>query len=309
MTTWKPIIAGIDASAESAWAASFAWQLARRARTECRLVHGTTQVSDIPKFLHHEELDLDELIDHLTVRARKALEDQLRGNVPPGALGSLEVRLDKPIWALKHAIEAHHAGLLVLGGKHHLGLARWVGGSTAHHAARTLDVPVMVTGAARRSVARVLAAVDLSHAANEVLDQARRIAKVFEAELRVLHAIEPITMITELPLGVDHREYERKATEAFDSLLTAACIGEVPRRVTRMADPVHAITDVTKEWMADIVVIGSHGKNWVDRVLIGSTTERLLNKLPTSLLVVPVGAPTAGARAAHSAGRASASTV
>jgi hypothetical protein len=37
------------------------------------------------------------------------------------------------------------------------------------------------------------------------------------------------------------------------------------------------------------VVVGSHGKGWVDRVLIGSTTERLLATLPAGLLVVSTG--------------------
>jgi len=38
---------------------------------------------------------------------------------------------------------------------------------------------------------------------------------------------------------------------------------------------------------ADVVVLGSHGKNWVDRLLLGSTTERLIADLPSSLLVAP----------------------
>ena len=40
-------------------------------------------------------------------------------------------------------------------------------------------------------------------------------------------------------------------------------------------------------WGADLVVLGSHGKGWVDRMLLGSTTERLLSHLPTSMLVIP----------------------
>ena len=35
-------------------------------------------------------------------------------------------------------------------------------------------------------------------------------------------------------------------------------------------------------------MVGSHGKSWAERVLVGSVTERLLNHLPTSLVVVPV---------------------
>ncbi|HEY6061275.1 MAG TPA: universal stress protein, partial [Gemmatimonadales bacterium] len=42
-------------------------------------------------------------------------------------------------------------------------------------------------------------------------------------------------------------------------------------------------------WQADMVVVGSHGKGVVERMLVGSVTERLLGHLPAALLlVVPV---------------------
>ena len=43
-------------------------------------------------------------------------------------------------------------------------------------------------------------------------------------------------------------------------------------------------------------MIGSHGKSWAQRVLLGSVTERVLNHLPTSLLVAPVGVAAAALR-------------
>jgi nucleotide-binding universal stress UspA family protein len=51
---------------------------------------------------------------------------------------------------------------------------------------------------------------------------------------------------------------------------------------------VESIIQQAAAWRADLLVIGSHGKGWVDRLLIGSVTERLLNHLPASILVVPV---------------------
>jgi len=44
------------------------------------------------------------------------------------------------------------------------------------------------------------------------------------------------------------------------------------------------------EWRADLLVVGSHGKGWGKRMLVGSVTERLINHLPASLLVVPAAA-------------------
>ena len=51
------------------------------------------------------------------------------------------------------------------------------------------------------------------------------------------------------------------------------------------------MTDEAARWEADLVVVGSHGGGWAHRMLIGSSTERLLNLLPASLLVVPVLRP------------------
>ena len=49
-----------------------------------------------------------------------------------------------------------------------------------------------------------------------------------------------------------------------------------------------AITAEVADRHAEVVVFGSHGKGWVDRMLIGSVTERVLSALPCSMLIVPV---------------------
>jgi hypothetical protein len=57
----------------------------------------------------------------------------------------------------------------------------------------------------------------------------------------------------------------------------------------------HAVADIgiaaeAKAWQADVVVVGSHGKGLVERMLVGSVTERLLSDLPAPILVVvPAG--------------------
>ena len=58
-------------------------------------------------------------------------------------------------------------------------------------------------------------------------------------------------------------------------------------KVVRYGMPADRITEEAAAWEADLLVVASHGKGWLDRLLIGSVTERLLNQLPTSLLVLP----------------------
>jgi nucleotide-binding universal stress UspA family protein len=59
-------------------------------------------------------------------------------------------------------------------------------------------------------------------------------------------------------------------------------------RVMRRGVAAEIIAAEAATWSADVVVVGSHGKGWVERLLVGSATERLLALLPASLLVVPV---------------------
>ena len=86
-----------------------------------------------------------------------------------------------------------------------------------------------------------------------------------------------------------YRSSERAVRSEIPELLKDAAADIVVRRGRAAA----VITSEARQWNADLVVVGSHGKGWVDRLLIGSTSERLLNVLPASVLVVPVSRPVA----------------
>jgi len=177
----------------------------------------------------------------------------------------------------------------VLGAKHHTALGRWLGGSTVHNVARMLRVPLLVTGTPPAEIRRVLAAVDVSAAAGPTLDVAARFADLFDAELRVLHAIEPLPVIPEVPPPVNQRDYERLMEEDCTRKVWPLVPADV-EKVIRLAAAETGIAAEAKAWQADLVVVGSHGKGWVERMLVGSVTERLLDHLPApTLLVVPAG--------------------
>lgn len=291
MSVWKPIIVGVDGSKESIHAALTAWEIAGKAATSCYLVHGTGEVEDIPLMLS-VDVALAELQEHITAKTRQRLEEALRGQVPPALLDQLEVRLGKPAWAIAQAVGQHDASLLVLGGKRHTAPVRWFGGSASHHIVRRVDVPVLVTRGdyAPGEFKRIVAAVDLSHAARPTLEFAAQLAELFNARLTAVHVIEPVALLEDLPAPVLHTDYAAVSEREFRDIVSRILDPTVEHE-TRVGSVEPVLADLAIEWDADLLVVGSHGKGWVDRVIIGSTTERLLNKLPTSLLVVPVGKP------------------
>lgn len=282
---WKPIVAGVDSSPESARAAAVATDVARAVGTTCHLVHVTGEqwsalaIAEMPE-------RAQEFRESLLARERERVERSLWG-VPPEVIQRMIVRVGRAAAVLKQIAAERGAGLIVMGGKHHSVLARWLAGSTSHDMVRTTDVPVLVTCGNQRPIRRVLAAVDLSAAARPTIEAAERFAGLFGAELRVVCALEPLPVVPEAP-NYDLTHYYAMTEDQIAHEVWPLVDSPRAEKVTRFGPAVDAILQETAAWHADLVVVGSHGKGWVDRLLVGSVTERLLNRLPTSLLVVPV---------------------
>lgn len=285
--TWKPIVVGVDASPAAAAAAQLGLQIAAAAGAECRLVHAArdnwsllaaAQVPDqAPAFR-----------DAALAAARNQLATTLAGRVPADTLSRLVVREGWPPAVLDDAAREADASLLVLGAKHHTALGRWLGGSTVHNVARMLRTPLLVTGSPPPAIRRILVALDASHAAQPTLDLARRLADVFDAELRALHVVEPLPILPEVPPPTNPEDYERLLTEECEEKIWPLLPADTSRVIRHAAAEAGIAAEATA-WQADLVIVGSHGKGFMERMLVGSVTERLLGHLPAPmLLVVPV---------------------
>jgi nucleotide-binding universal stress UspA family protein len=286
--SWKPIVAGVDASPEAAAAASFASHIAHQAGTSCHLVHATRDAwtavtaADLPE--RFGELDF-----FLLQQAREQVARSLGLRVPDELVAALTVKNGKPPVVLNDAVAEHGAGMIVLGGKHHSTLGRWLGGSTSHNVVRAAAVPVLVTAGEPRGVARVLVSADLSPAAKPTLELAERFAGQFGAALRAISVLEPLPLVPEAPpvnMADYYTMWEEMLKRDVWPLLRAPGI----ETIVRHGNVIETLLREVHEWPADVLVVGSHGKNLAQRMLLGSVTEQLLNHLPTSMLVAPVGA-------------------
>jgi len=288
--SWKPIIVRVDESPESASAAALGWRIAQAAGVTCHFVHATRDIRGSLDLGQTQEA-AEELQLRLLTAVRQRVERPLEDRLPTEALRYLVVRAGRAPAILQRAVADYDAGLVVLGGKHHSALSRWLGGSTAHLAARTLDVPILVTTGAATATRRVLAAVDLSHAARPTVEAAERFARLFGGWLRVVHACEPPPPIPEVPFPVRLDTFEQVTHDRLEREIWPLVTYPAADKAVRTGFAAETIAREASEWDADLVVVGSHGKGWVDRLLIGSVTEQLLSHLPTSLLIVPVQAP------------------
>jgi len=287
---WKPIVAGVDDSPEGVRAAKIAAEIADKAGVACHLVHAAREFwaasggTDIP-------IDVGTMNSAVLQAATERLTEVLAPVVTERALSGLEVGLGRAAVLVRDAVAERGAGLVVLGAKHHPAVTRWVGGSTVHNVVRTTKVPVLVWRGDQTAVRRVLAAVDISYATGPTITEAQRLAALYDAALRIIHVVEPLPLIAALPIALDQSAYYRLSETQFNEALSKHVDETAGDRVMRRGSAEGALAEEVADWDADVLVVGSHGKGWVDRLLVGSTTERLLSHLPTSTLVVPVAAP------------------
>ena len=286
---WQPIVAGVDGSPESFRAASLAWRIARAADARCVLVYIVPDVW-VPGGMA-PLVNSPDIFDELVSGMRQQLAHEVGAEVPEAVRQALIARPGRPGVVLDEVIREVGASLVVVGGRHHGALARGLGGSTAHQLVRTSAAPVLVVAASGKPQ-RILVATDLSGAAGPTLSVAGRYADLLDAQLRVVHVVETAKYPTVVPLSIDLAEFEERSRAEFEQLVELE-LSRVPPddRVIRRGRADEEIAEEVAAWRADLLVVGSHGRGWIDRLLIGSTTERLLNRLPTSLLVIPISKP------------------
>src|SRR5574341_1342386 len=190
----QPIVVGVDGSPESAAAATAGWMLAQAMGVDCRLVHVTRDVRSSLE-MAGAGVSLDALELAMLRRARNEILTSLGNSVPPSVLQQLLVRPGRVAAVLNDVVTERGAQMLVLGGKHHSALGRWLGGSTVQEVVRRLNVPLLVTTGELRPRPRVMVAVDVSYAAKPTIEQATTFAQLLGGPLHALHVVEPAVSV------------------------------------------------------------------------------------------------------------------
>jgi nucleotide-binding universal stress UspA family protein len=149
---------------------------------------------------------------------------------------------------------------------------------------------------AKFSPARILCPVDFSEYSAAALRVAGGLARMFGAEVLVLHAqrFEAPVYFTSAQLQALKTQLRRSLRSArkFVEDFTARHLPEDIARSVRVAEqePVEAILDLYKEWRADLLIMGTHGRTGLTRIRLGSVMESVLRQVQGPILTVGPGA-------------------
>ncbi len=139
------------------------------------------------------------------------------------------------------------------------------------------------------SFRRVLIAVDSGPIAAHAAEIGGDLAHALGAEVALVHAIEtPPPYGTEA--GVSQDELIADAKREGKRLL-AGCRERLMLQPSALefvveGRPVNEIVRAARQWTADIIVIGSHGRGGARRALLGSVAEGVMRHAPCAVLVI-----------------------
>ncbi|GGN90504.1 MULTISPECIES: universal stress protein [Haloarcula] len=138
---------------------------------------------------------------------------------------------------------------------------------------------------------RILVPTDGSEGMSRVVDHAVELARFHDAEVHGLYVVDTGSYAT-LPVettwdGVT--EMLREEGElALESLETMTGDLEVVT-ATEEGAPSKQIVEYARENGCDTIVMGTHGRGGLDRILLGSVAERVVRSSPVPVVTVPVG--------------------
>jgi nucleotide-binding universal stress UspA family protein len=143
---------------------------------------------------------------------------------------------------------------------------------------------------------RIVLAIDGSQFSNAAVQAVIAQAQPKETEIRVLHVVEPPTLLVTREMGgydsaLDQAwEAEKKqAKELVDKtveLLRAK--GLKATGTVENGDAKSRILETAKDWRADLIVLGSHGRKGLEHFLMGSVSEAVARHAGCSVEIVRI---------------------
>ena len=229
-------------------------------------------------------------------RLERDAEERLaaaRTTLPDGVPVETATERGRPAGAILEYVEGADADLVVMGTHGRTGVRRLLTGSVTESVLRRSPVPVLTVGHTASDTDAyddILLPTDGSEAATAAVDDAVDVARTVDAALHVVY-IADVTLMTGgagagLPKGVVETMHD-VGREAVDPVATRAAEDGVETTVeVREGVPAPSLVEYAEDTGVDMVAMGTSGRTGLRRVLLGSTTERVIRHAARPVLAV-----------------------
>lgn len=206
------------------------------------------------------------------------------------------VRRGRPAAMIVDEIVTWRPDLIIVGTRGHSAVHRFLLGSVSSEVVDRSPVPVLV--ARKPGMERVLFAADGSETAAEAITAVQRWPIFAKASIRIVSVARasvawwPLlapSADVQLAEGLaqaelaTRRRHEEIAQAAHDELWN---IGEDVAHEVRIGHPPTELLAAARDSQADLIVLGSHGRTGIARLLLGSVARAVLHHADCSVLIV-----------------------
>lgn len=276
------IVLGTDFSEASKAALFASISMAERCLAKIEAIHVTTFLEDLYYSSGAPAFELD---------WKPALQEKLETFFPPKLYPNssrLAISAQSiPAEILKYSRE-RNADLIVMGSHGHNAVGRLLLGSVTRSVTRNSEIPVMVVRDFKHAnrlyqgYTRILVATDFSEISTRALDFGIRFANFLQAELEFIHVVELPELIYQ-----DHNPCtqvkvpstcELNVDSMLKQMIESRQFKGTYRVQTLFGDPVTKILDCAENINAHFIALGTHGREGMDRLMLGSVTEGVVSK-------------------------------
>ena len=149
---------------------------------------------------------------------------------------------------------------------------------------------------------KVLIALDYDPTAQKIAETGFSIAKAMGAETLLIHVIsDPVyyssTAYSPIMGFGGYTDLDFLESDVIDELKKASedfldkskkHLGDITiQTCVKEGDIAESILEAAKELKADIIVMGSHGRKWLEAIMIGSVTKKVLHHTSVPLFIIP----------------------
>ena len=142
-----------------------------------------------------------------------------------------------------------------------------------------------------KKITKILCAVDFSQHSDQVAAYAATLAKAFGAEIIAVYAAPDLAQYDNL--HVSPATLENTLDEIFigaeknmEHFVPAAFNGANVQGVVVTGDPAEEILEMASASEADMIIMGTHGRKGIERILFGSVAEQVVKSASIPVLTI-----------------------
>ncbi len=294
----KRILYPTDFSSCAGHALPYTIDLAERFRAEVHLFH-TLVIHDVdPGNAAHRLPNMEELYRALEEQAEAQMKAAMDQHGGPGfTVQRAQLRGISAAGGILEYSAANDVDLIVMGTHGRRGLRRLLLGSVAEEIVRLAPCPVLTVpekdgGTSPTRVQRILAPVDFSEHSRLAMDYAQELARLFGAQLHLLHVVDEVIYPDFYPPVVPSgeamtEELHDQSSTRLDALCAESGAADLAAEAHVWAGRApHQIAGFAAEIAADLIVIASHGLTGIGHMLLGSVTEQVVRRVECPVFTV-----------------------